>query len=251
LGVPSIRELNVFPFRLASGMYVSASDEGAVLLDLKRDAYVGFDAQQSYALSAVVENWPGARDGERVPSNEAWVFAQTMESRGLLASTSVEPFAAHPRQAAAAIVLATGELMPCHSMKWRHCHPSHLFRFLRAVLTAWLILKVSGLPGAVERARARRAAHSAHLSTPADAQTVQMLVSAWFHLRSFFYAPKGRCLLDSVALLEFLAGYRAFPSWFIGVQIRPFAAHSWLQADAAVLNGTADFVRAYQPILVI
>ncbi|HEX5185022.1 MAG TPA: lasso peptide biosynthesis B2 protein [Allosphingosinicella sp.] len=59
------------------------------------------------------------------------------------------------------------------------------------------------------------------------------------------------CLVDSLALLAFLArrGHRA--DLVFGVKLDPFAAHCWLQSDEAVLTDGADSVATFTPILVV
>jgi hypothetical protein len=39
--------------------------------------------------------------------------------------------------------------------------------------------------------------------------------------------------------------------WIVAVKVHPFGAHSWLQYQGYVLNGTPTYVRAYTPILVV
>jgi hypothetical protein len=241
----------VFPFRLSSGMYVCASNDGAVLLDLKRDAYLGFDAQQSAALSTVVADWPRSDANQQVAPEEALGFARTLQGRGILAAHAMsEPVREAKISPAVSVPPASVELMPWHEMRWHHLRPGHFIRFVLALISAWLLLRFFGLPRAVERARVRRAARGMS-ETLVGSQAIKSLISSWFHVRCFFYSPKGRCLLDSLVLLEFLAHYGVNPAWVIGVQIRPFAAHSWLQSSSAVLNGTPEYVRSYQPLLVV
>ncbi len=48
---------------------------------------------------------------------------------------------------------------------------------------------------------------------PFDAEVARKLLSAYTHLRPFLYGQKGRCLLDSLALLEFLARDGVYPTW--------------------------------------
>jgi hypothetical protein len=84
-----------------------------------------------------------------------------------------------------------------------------------------------------------------------DIDAARRLLSAYSHLRTIFFVRRGRCLLDSIALLQFLSYYGIYPRWVLGVKQRPFAAHSWVQHEQWVLNGTPVFVRMYRPILVV
>lgn len=76
-------------------------------------------------------------------------------------------------------------------------------------------------------------------------------MAAYEKLRPLAYTARERCLYDSLALLNFLAGEGLFPTWVIGVRTRPFGAHSWLQSGPVVLNDLHDHVRRFRPILVV
>jgi hypothetical protein len=252
------------PYRLAPNVYACASDEGAVFLDLDKDTYLGIDPDQSRALSLVVENWLPQRTGEHIyteqSASEALSFARVLCDRGLLAPTppavdtgiaaAISDSSPHRHHRISQLRTVESELIPWEHMKWRHIRPSHVVRFLQSMLTAVLLLRCRRFSDVVNRARRRRA-HRLNGPSQLHAPTARALLSSFFHIRAFFYAPKRRCLLDSITLLEFLAHYDQFPQWVIGVQITPFGSHSWIQHDAFVLNGTPPYVRAYTPILVV
>jgi hypothetical protein len=237
----------MFRYRLAPGVYACASDAGAVLLDLETDAYVGLDVNQSRALSLVVRDWPVqapcAPCDPAPSSDDALAFAQILCDRRLLIPASASQGCGTSHSAVPTI---ESELMGWEQMNWRHIRVGHVLRFIQSLLTAILLLRVHRFADVVERARVRKSRHSGEATL--HAETMCALLSAFFHIRTFFYAPRSRCLLDSLALVEFLAHYRQFPQWVIGVQIDPFGAHSWVQQDEFVLNGATTYVRAYTPI---
>ena len=74
------------------------------------------------------------------------------------------------------------------------------------------------------------------------------------HLRApadiSLFSP-GKCLHDSLALLEFLARHGIFPDWVFGVRARPFVAHCWVQYEDMVFNDTVEHVTGYIPIMVV
>jgi hypothetical protein len=207
---------------------------------------------------------------------EALSFAEFLGERGLLVRTSCDspaiietdaairepvssPQASVSAPAAIAGTLADrirvsqlpsveSELIAWQHMSWEHIRVSHVFRFLQSLITAICLLHCCRFSDVVHRAHRRSAAHARNSLHP---PTVRALLSAFFHIRTFVYAPKDRCLLDSLTLLEFLAHYGQHPRWVLGVQVIPFGSHSWVQHDAFVLNGTPEYVRAYTPILVI
>jgi hypothetical protein len=121
-------------------------------------------------------------------------------------------------------------------------------RFARAWLhSAWMFRRWS-LLRIVQRLGTRRANAG---QQPLDVARTRRLMSVFFRLRAFAYTKKGRCLLDTLVLVEFLALHGMFPTFVIGVKTQPFAAHSWAQWDGYVLNGTPEYVRRFTPILSI
>jgi hypothetical protein len=237
----------MFSHRLAPDVYACASEAGAVLLDLETDAYVGLDANQSRALSLVVVGWPpeaiAARCDTSPSRDDALALAQILCDSRLLMPLNAS-HGCDPTQTTVPTIET--EFMCWEHMSWRDIRVSHVLRFIQSLLTAIVLLRSRRFAAVVERARVRKHRHAGN--APLQASTLRTLLTAFFHIRTFFYSPRGRCLLDSLALLEFLAHYRQFPQWVIGVQIAPFASHSWVQHDTFVLNGEAMSVRAYTPI---
>ena len=60
-----------------------------------------------------------------------------------------------------------------------------------------------------------------------------------------------RCLPRSVALARLLARSGYACQVIIGVKLRPFAAHCWVQAGDLVLNESAEEAARYTPILIL
>jgi hypothetical protein len=58
-------------------------------------------------------------------------------------------------------------------------------------------------------------------------------------------------LLDSLAMVMFLAKRGLHASIVIGVTSAPFSAHCWVQTGDLVLNDTVGNARAFTPIRVI
>lgn len=66
-----------------------------------------------------------------------------------------------------------------------------------------------------------------------------------------FLPIQPRCLLDSVALLDFLSRRGLDADLVFGVIPRPFSAHCWLQVGAVALNDELDNLVGRAPILVV
>jgi hypothetical protein len=95
--------------------------------------------------------------------------------------------------------------------------------------------------------RRRRHAHS---TGECDAALAARLISIFRKLRPLFPRPY-LCLFDSLALLEFLAGYDCLPHLVFGVVADPFEAHCWLQAGSVVLNDDLERTGQYKPIFTV
>jgi hypothetical protein len=83
-----------------------------------------------------------------------------------------------------------------------------------------------------------------------DAACSSTLIGAFNMLRPLYPRPY-LCLFDSLALLEFLAGYHFFPHIVFGVVADPFEAHCWLQEGGTIINDDLERVGKYKPILSI
>jgi hypothetical protein len=83
---------------------------------------------------------------------------------------------------------------------------------------------------------------------PAHPHDLSRTISVFNSLRPLYPKPY-LCLFDSLALLEMLALYGAFPALVFGVTTDPFQAHCWLQMENIVLNDSPATVRAYTPIM--
>lgn len=62
---------------------------------------------------------------------------------------------------------------------------------------------------------------------------------------------KDACLPASLALARGLQRLGASHELVVGVKINPFAAHCWVEADAAVLNDDLETVRQFTPIRIV
>ena len=72
-----------------------------------------------------------------------------------------------------------------------------------------------------------------------------------FREARIFVPVETRCLLDSIAIVKFLARRHFHANIVIGVTGDPFSAHCWAQIHDMVLNDTVGNVRSFTPIRVI
>jgi hypothetical protein len=59
------------------------------------------------------------------------------------------------------------------------------------------------------------------------------------------------CLLDSLALVRWLAVTGTRATLVFGVKLHPFAAHCWVQAGSVLLNDRLETVHRFEPVRVI
>jgi hypothetical protein len=97
------------------------------------------------------------------------------------------------------------------------------------------------------RKKSQRAAR--FIADATDLDMARDLTRTFIHLRPLAYAARNRCLLDSLALAEFLASHGIRATCIIGVRANPFEAHCWVQIGTHVVNETPEMARRYEPIL--
>lgn len=234
-------------FFLTQHVYLCATHDGVVLLDLKRDKYFGLGGAQLHAIASLVRDWPVPPPlqpgSEELPLQDAMQIGDMLVSMDLL--TRDEAAGKLPRPltlTSDGVVTALGQDVEYH----RDIKVSDVIRFIASCVSAAWDLHARSLQRAVERAQIRRARNS---RTPFDERKAAELVGVFRRIRAYVFVAKGKCLFHSLALTNFLARYDVFPTWVIGVRSSPFAAHSWVQHGNHVLDGTPELVSFYKPIL--
>ena len=251
------------PYLLSAHVHICVAGGQVVLLDLARDKYMA--VSPPHRLAGWVQGWP---------------VAGAVESADAAMAGASAAVAAAPQDAVLLKMLAAGMLVTDHrsgksAVPVQSARPemallapdlnsrprasgTHLWRLALAHARARASLKARSIESVVEhvaRRRARALEHRRAADTAASEQgepgALAELVAAFVHLRPLFYTARGACLLDSLVLLTFLAGYRFFPQWVFGVQADPFYAHCWVQQQGVVLTDSPGFVRSFTPIMVV
>lgn len=253
------------PHFLAPDVYWCQTADAIVFLDLTRDRYVGLASSELPVLRAIVSGWPAAKACETL--KDTLEGARLTTTLGTLLSSGLLSPDASPRMRLSPVATETaGALLPHTDFDRRpRLHLNHVLNFACALMGAAVSLKCRPIHRIVERVRARKEVGLATGAAPGDAnpcarvpcgegsalEPVRSLTIIYKLLRIFSFTAKDACLLDSLALIEFLARYEVFPDWVFGVQTGPFAAHSWVQQGRYVLNSSVECVRAYTPILAV
>lgn len=240
---------------LAPGVHILVTDSMAIFIDITKDFCYGAASDQARALSKVVKGWPNMDGADSVSLKDSFDVAHALAAQGILTrDPAVGKIASIPT-----LNYADAALVYRHERQMPDIRFNHLYRFVYALSSATLLLKCRSLNYALAYIKRRRTLHS---HEEFDIDHARNIVRLFYWIRPFFYAKQfeysrnatrklGRCLFDSLVLLEFLSWYRLYPSWVIGVIPNPFKAHSWVQYDHFVLNGTPNYVESYEPIIVV
>ncbi len=230
--------------RLASHVRACECDGHVILLDLRHNQYVGIGEATTQALAGHVEGWPTSSERIHPPLNSAASIdaAQRLLSRGLLTNSLFDQHQ-NPTIEEASATLDTESGSTNQGIGIRR-----LAQVLKSVAIATWWMRSRSLQAIAMAVTARRE----RLRRPkADSLDVMRAgTTAYEKFRPFVFTAREKCLLDSLALVGFLATEGAFPRWVIGVRTGPFGAHSWVQSGPTVLNDQHEYVRQFRPILV-
>jgi Transglutaminase-like superfamily len=234
--------------RLADHVRACRVGDQMIFLDLLRSRYFGAAGPQLAALSAAILQGSTVADAPPVRASLAlphdWI--DRLRGQHLLSEAPSEgPARQLPRLIEPVSSLNADDESSAAASDWRH-----LVRLWRATLVTAAWLRRRSLADIANRVEALRTRHSERgQGIAADAMLAA--VASYVRLRPFALTTHDRCLNDSLTLIHFLATEGLFPQWVIGVRVRPFGAHSWVQNGGVVLNDLAERVRHYQPILVV
>jgi hypothetical protein len=224
--------------------YCCEFDDGAIILDLRNDAYLGVDAQYLSSLRACIGNWPGSDRVDRgVDPHDASASASLIAdllSRGILTTS---PTSRQPSPATNPTMALTGA-SPAITRRWIPLR--HVAQFSISFLMVVMRLKQSGLPSVLDWLHRRQS--SIHLGHSAAQNDIMERLASFLWLRTWCYTAHRRCLFDSLVLSVYLTRGAVLCTFVIGVATKPFLAHSWVQMGESVLNDTAEHVRDFKPI---
>lgn len=244
-------------FWLSSHVRACRLDDQVVLLDLRRDRYLAVSLQAWDAWVQPVETvLPDSdalasstpRNGSLFTEESKARWAEPLLAQGLLTRVPTPTRLAHvqrPSNSVVSDVRAQRAGMPLRSA----------WHFAMAACWSMLALRLHSLSTISERVSLWGQRVAPGLSAARNGidlpPELHEAVTRFDTLRPVLITSRDRCLLDSLALVVYLLrlGWRA--QWVIGVQAAPFAAHSWAQWGAVVLNDLPEHVRRYRPILVV
>lgn len=122
---------------------------------------------------------------------------------------------------------------------------------LAIVCSTQLQLKTRGLKKTLDGLLALRGQRTSRPSTSRHGESLVLEAAAAFR-RARLYVPIDTCcLLDSIAMVRFLAKRELHAALVFGVAADPFSAHCWVQHGALVLNDALGHALTHTPIRVI
>jgi hypothetical protein len=215
---------------LRSGVSFCEVGDRLIFLDIRADRYFGLGASAEVAFRRAMAELPVDKDDPPA--------ARLLES-GILVDRA--PFAprACPAPAAASESLLDLDQprVAIHSLLGACC----------GLARARFALRWTGLASALDRIRARRGRQPA----VTGASECLAEVAAAFDLSARLMRSHDQCLARSIAIMRRLASLGAAAELVIGVRLRPFAAHCWVQQGPRLVSDRVDQVRSYTPILVL
>ena len=233
------------PYSLPPHVHACRRGSNVILLDLRRDRYVGVNDAQYASCAERVAGWPSHEATDIcAPENECEQFLQKLQSEGML----VRGVAVGSNRAPAQTRLPEHALIEGYDQARSTVRWTHVVHTLRAALIAKALLRWRSLEQLAIRFRKRRAL-TQHV--PFDLDLARGQVAAFNRLQPIIFTAADACLYHSLATAEFLAAQNLFPDWVFGVRTDPFGAHCWLQRDDVVVNDTPENVGVYTPILVL
>ena len=243
-------------YSLAPLIFLCPTRDGVVLLDLKRNRYLGLSCTDALALSKKVNGFPKFDqwiDHEARASTRASTRASPMiPLDSLLADGIVTSGPTGSNEVISTEIRLHGPLVSIGEEIIEKCRvrPMHLVNFVVCLLSSAASLRCIPLRYIVRRVYRRRSRAIASGYT-LNLSHVSELVDAFRSIRPYFFLAKDHCLLHALTLVHFLARYDEFPLWVFGVATDPWAAHSWVQYDEFLLDCNPEQVCSLEPILAI
>lgn len=112
-------------------------------------------------------------------------------------------------------------------------------------------LKSCRLKKVLDGLASRRAKLTPGFPTSSDSESRAMDTAAAFRSARPYVPIDTCCLLDSIAMITFLAKRQLHADLVFGVTADPFSAHCWAQYGTTVLNDALGHALTYTPIRVI
>jgi hypothetical protein len=219
------------PLGLRPGVSFCEASGHLVFLDIEADRYFGLASAAEAAFRSLLRQQPQQALGQ---STDALI-----ETRLLVVRPDALPIRACPEPAPVRASLLDRRLPSAPVFA--------IVRALAGIMAARLALRVGGLAMPLRTLTGGKSRITARAS---DRAKIESEVAA-FHRCALLVRSHDQCLVRSLALMRGLAARGESADLVIGVRVRPFSAHAWVQKGDLLLNESCDGVRGYTPILIV
>lgn len=219
------------PYALKPGVSFCRVSDRMMFLDIEADRYFCLSPTAEQSFARLIDGVPIVAEDEAILANLARHGPLTDGSHG-------GPIVSCPATAATRSDLPGLAIPP---------RPTQLMLAAGSLALAPLRLRLFGLAGVIRALQVRKA--RATILDPHDRRATTT-AAAFVQLR-YVATAHDRCLTRSIAMASRLFAQGLSAELVLGVQLRPFAAHAWVQAGDRLLNDRVDVVRDFTPILVV
>ncbi len=219
--------------QLREGVFFCIANRQVVLLDLPADRYFALPARADAAFQRLAA---GAAVSDETRSCLEALLAQGL----LIDEPRSSPLLAHEVATPQTALVWNCSARPksVDLVRGWITYQSTALRFQHRPLAHW-IGKIAG-----------RKCAATDRSCLFDLSACADQCNAFYTIRKI--APsRDLCLPWSIALVDYLAKADIYPQLVLGVRMKPYGAHAWVQAGNTVLNDEPDHVRRFTPILVV
>lgn len=247
--------LKMGPARAATTSYwlpahlrACVSNGCTVLLDLRRNRYIGLGHRETQALQLLLEDLRAGSCCPSLASDSPMAMRESLDVIEHLIDHGIVQRTPPPRAGAPGptpLPLATRSILLDRNEPAISLHTA--LAFAHSCLWARLAMRTRSLEQITASIDTQRSRGQGNIDETALASHVRQ----FRRLQVYSFTTRDQCLFHALALQKFLASFGTFPTWVIGVRTRPWAAHSWMQHADLVLDDTPEHVLEYTPILVV
>lgn len=235
---------------LAHLVFVALTRQGAILLDLSRNRYLGIGPAEVQLLERIVEDWPARFPGAATPSDQFVIEGELID--WLLAGGIIRLGPKEPRAIPQTTIRLDGELVAVGDEidSTASLRIGHVVCFFYSLIAISLALRLRPIASILQSIHARRTAAGLDGYT-FDWKRASEFVSVFRRIRPYIFIAGGHCLLHALTLIRFLAHYSEFPQLVLGVKVDPWGAHSWVQHSNFLLDTNPEKVSGFTAILAV
>lgn len=241
-------------FGISAHIHVCVTAAGSVILDVKRDKYLGLGREETELLADAVPGWPEPAWQRSLGRDRNRRFEAERTTCELLAGDGVLERISEAKNARVVPALrdmrgewiSIGDELEVHGQMTLRA----VARFLEAYCWARYSLAWRPFFNVVEEVRTRKTRGASSMEECGIGR-LAATVGVFRRLRPFLFAAEGHCLLHALTLVRFLSHYRLNPDWVIGVTTQPWGAHSWVQWNDYLLDSNPEKVCGFTPIMMV